>query len=386
MNMAYVHTGLFPSNSPSLTFTVFNAIGLAQVFDNCHFFVKKNTSLHEDQVLKTRLGLTQPNNLKIHAIPRPALIDSNYFYYRQVYKRIKSLVCTDGLDAVISRNVTFLPYLVRIRNEFKIPVYHETHDFFADLSLRTDINVKKRRRQEQLELKNIPHITGLICLQHAQKELYAKIFPKAEIHVARTGIHALHDRQNVKRDHITYIGSFDAHKGIAILLKALQQTKSAPPLLLIGGKNEKEIAELRNVIREHYDNSKVSITGWIDKKTLTSYLEKTAVGIIPLRDTFFNRYLTSPLKLFDFYSHGIPVIASDLPTLRELVEGGRTGLFFKPDDAEDLARQIDLLFARPDVLEKMSRDTLKAAAEFLWEKRARQIHNIVKHDQAYSPD
>jgi glycosyltransferase involved in cell wall biosynthesis len=382
VNIAYVHTGLFPSNSPSLTFTVFNAVGLAQVFDNCHFFVKKNSSLPEDQVMKTRLGLIQPDNLKISAIPRPALIDSNYFFYRQVYRRIQSLARSDGLDAVISRNVTFLPYLARIRNELRIPVYHETHDFFADLSLRTDINTKKKRRQEQLERTYIPRITGLICLQNTQKKLYVKIFPNAEIHVARTGIHTVHDRPDVKREYITYIGSFDRHKGITTLLKALQLTGSGYPLLLVGGKNEREISELREEIQKHYDLSKVAITGWINKSTLKSYLDKTAVGIIPLRDTFFNRYLTSPLKLFDFYSHGIPVIASDLPTLRELVQRDRTGRFFKPDDASDLARQIDHLFAHPDVLEKMTRHTLNAASEYLWEKRARQILDIVKQHQA----
>ena len=110
---------------------------------------------------------------------------------------------------------------------------------------------------------------------------------------------------------------------------------------------------------------------------MAHYLSRTAVGVIPLKDTFFNRYLTSPLKLFDFYSHGIPVIATDLPTNRELIIENKTGVFFEPDNPFDLAQKIDMLFSNSEKLKEMSENIYDFASQYRWKNRAQQILKIV---------
>ena len=111
---------------------------------------------------------------------------------------------------------------------------------------------------------------------------------------------------------------------------------------------------------------------------MNGYLKQTAVGVLPLKDTFFNRYLTSPLKLFDFFSYGIPVIASDLPTSRELIDEGRTGIFFEPDNPLDLARKIDMLFSDRSLRYAMGEQVYEKAQTLLWENRARKIEKIIE--------
>jgi len=149
--------------------------------------------------------------------------------------------------------------------------------------------------------------------------------------------------------------------------------------LIIGGKSNKQIEEYYALAEKYYRKEKVEITGWVYRPQLEQYLTKVKIGVIPLQDTFFNRFLTSPLKLFDFYSYSIPVLSADLPTMRELVKENETGLFFNPDNPKELAQQIDFLYTHEDSLEKMSEKIYTIAEKYLWKNRAQKLLDAIKN-------
>jgi glycosyltransferase involved in cell wall biosynthesis len=375
VKVAYVHTGQWPSNSPSFTFVTLNAIGLSAEFDQSYLFVKKNSEDDNDKILLDNFNLSQPSNLSINRIVHNSFINSNIFYYRKVVKILNNLIESNKLDVIITRNSTFLKYLIPLKRKYGIQVYFESHDFYADLSLRDDINVKKKKHFEKNEKKYIPHISGILCLQAAQKKLYDEKFPNVKSFVARTGLHEINNINN-KKTYLTYIGSLDKHKGLLQLLQALNLSKTNPRLLIVGGKFSSEIVEIEKQIENNYNPELVEVTGWIDRIKLSKYLEQTAVGIVPLTGTFFNKYLTSPLKLFDYYSHCIPVIATDLPTTRELIIEGKTGLFFEDENIQDLAIKIDKLFSNKNIIDEMRSEVCSYANNLLWSNRAKILKEI----------
>jgi glycosyltransferase involved in cell wall biosynthesis len=117
----------------------------------------------------------------------------------------------------------------------------------------------------------------------------------------------------------------------------------------------------------------------VGKDELKNYLIKTAIGVIPLTETFFNKFITSPLKLFDYYSYCIPVIATDLPTTRELIVEGKTGYFFKNEHYKELAERIDELYPNEKIIDKMRLDINNFAQSFLWKNRAIELIKIFKN-------
>lgn len=375
MKIAYVHTGKWPSNSPSFTFVTNNAIALAQEFDECVLFVKNNSEKTSDEIISQEFDLTIPKNLFIERINYSWIFNSNIFYYKIVFNKLKILIKLNRIDVVISRNPTFLKYLMKIKLKYKVKVFFESHDFYADTKLREDINKKKKKKIEKIENKYIPQIDGVICLQNSQKELYENKFPNTKIHLARTGLQNL-ENINLEKKYITYIGSLDKHKGVIQLIKAASLAKSKPYLLIIGGKTKSEIDAIQNFADENYDSSLVKITGWINKIELKDYLKKTVIGIVPLEKTFFNKYLTSPLKLFDYYSFCIPVIASDLPTTRELIVENKTGLFFRNGNINELADRIDELILNPNRIDEMRNEIFIYAKKYLWINRAKELRKI----------
>jgi glycosyltransferase involved in cell wall biosynthesis len=141
--------------------------------------------------------------------------------------------------------------------------------------------------------------------------------------------------------------------------------------LVVGGKGRGEIAAVMAVAQRCGYADHVEVTGWTDKSTMDRYLRTARIGAVPLTDTFFNRYLTSPLKLFDFYRYGIPVLAADLPTLRELVVEPDTGFFYQPGSVDSLAAAIDAAFGlAPARYAAMVENAYAHAEELQWRNRA----------------
>lgn len=377
MNIAYLHTGYFPSPSPSFTFATMNAMALASVFESCHFFVKQKENVVPEKVIESFLDLEMPKSLYVHTYKDFLGKYTHRCYVGKATREVNRLIKAKQIDAVIARHPIFLPLLSDLRLRFEVPVFYETHDFFADLSLRDDVNPKKKSRIEKLERTYISQLSGVFCLQESQKKFYQKVFPNQRIEVVRTGLWQVHRPPNRTPRFLTYIGSFDPHKGIDILLEAVAYSHTSPPLLFIGGKDEKDIARVQRKVRSLKKSLSVTITGWMDRKTMAKYLMQTAVGVLPLQDTFFNRYLTSPLKLFDYYSFGIPVIASELPTMRELIQENHTGVFFEPGNPIALAEKIDYFFSHLGNWPLWNRSVTDYAEQWTWKKRAEKIYEIV---------
>ncbi len=377
MKIAYVHSGNLPSSSPSETFVLYNALGMAKHFEKVYLFLTKKIQSKPNDIVKLRFDLDVPDNLIIKTYHSFLQKYSNYFLYRHYYNELCILCEKKELDAIITRRNTFLPFLVKLKKKYDIPVLFESHDFFADLSVRNDLEKSKKLRFERLEKKYIPQLSAVLCLQNSQIDLYKKIFKNTKFFLVRTGLQKPESIRERRKKYITYIGSFDKLKGIDTLLQATKLIEYSITVLLIGARSKQELDLLddKRINMALFD--KVIVEGWLPKNKLKKYLEKTLIGVVPLEDNFFNKYLTSPLKLFDYYSYNIPVIASDLPSCRELIVENKTGLFFKPEDAEDLANKIIYLLSNPAIAKQMNENIEEYSKQFLWENRGKLIFDII---------
>lgn len=364
LNIAYIHTGKWPSNSPSMTFTSLTAQALAKYAKSCHFFIKKNARNSPEDIYHSFFGIKKNTNLKIYAINN-FIRFSNRFYYKKVFSLINKLVAKQKLNCLITRNLTFLPYLVRLKQKHNIEVFFEAHDFFSDLSNRDDLK-KDKSRYAEIEREYFSQLSGVICLHEVQAQKIRAEYKNIPVILAGTGLQMIHHCKDENRKYVTYIGSLDSHKGVLNLINAAKLVEESAEVLIIGAKNPKQLHDIKKI-----SGRNVTLLPWLKPYELRVYLAQTKIGILPLEATYFNKYLTSPLKLFDYFSFGVPVIASDLPALRSLIDE-KCGLFFDGTSA-DLAAKINYLNDDKNRWIDFSTNVFRQAEQRLWDTRAKTI-------------
>lgn len=94
------------------------------------------------------------------------------------------------------------------------------------------------------------------------------------------------------------------------------------------------------------------------------------------RFSIYSRYDTSPLKLFEYMSAKRPVVASNLPSISEILNENNA-LLVEPDNPAALADGIKTVLANPHLAEKIREQAWRDVQEYSWEKRARLIVNFI---------
>ncbi len=375
----YVHTGIWPTPSPSIVFVTGTAYGLAHHIPTV-LIVKNGSSGSSDELFHSITGVNIPENLEIIRAGAEGRIPGNSKFFRNTVRLIKSMIKKGEAHAVITRSIGFLPYLVYIRLRYGLPCFFETHDFYGDLSLRTDLKKTPGILKKHLFEKGfLPRLDGIICLTETQAGFFRKLYTSIPCTVARTGLLCVEKKETKRDKQVCYIGSLDAHKGLATALSALAKTADKDlKLIVIGGKNEHEKREFMGFARLLGVENRVRVIKWVHHLDIGHLIDTCSAGLVPLSNTPFNRYFTSPLKILDYLAHSLPVIASDLPPVREYIEDWKHGILFEPDSPESLANALDHYVARNEY-ETMSQEVKEHARKFLWTNRGAKIVDFINN-------
>lgn len=126
------------------------------------------------------------------------------------------------------------------------------------------------------------------------------------------------------------LGSLRAYKGAAFVLAASADWEL--PFEWIGGTDAE---------RAQWSGSSARLLPGVPQPDAFRLLRQARVIVVPLEDNTFGRQLTSPLKLWDALAAGRPIVAPDLPAVREIEDLARTSLHrHRPGDRADLARAM----------------------------------------------
>jgi len=100
--------------------------------------------------------------------------------------------------------------------------------------------------------------------------------------------------------------------------------------------------------------------------------------VIGTKKNEYSYYQTSPMKLFEYMSSGVPVLAAHTPALRDMVSDTQV-FFYEPDDAEDFSRNIEEILGNVPRARQFASRAERYAQTFSWENRVKIILQTLPH-------
>lgn len=180
----------------------------------------------------------------------------------------------------------------------------------------------------------LDHVSAFIALSDFSRSLFIKGgLPAERVMVKRNFLAPDPGPRRSAGDHFIYVGRLSREKGIESLLSAWKFVDESSQLKVVGD------GPLRyHVESAAHSDRRITYEGLRSRSEVVQLIGAARALIVP--STW---YESSPLTVIEAFACGVPVIASRIGALQEMVQSERNGLLFTPGDPRDLARVVRLM-------------------------------------------
>ena len=177
---------------------------------------------------------------------------------------------------------------------------------------------------------------------------------------------------------VGFVGSLKPWHGVSVLGEAFALLHEAEPatrlLVVVDGP---ERGGLEAALARRGVAGAADLTGAVAPADIPGLLASMDVGVAPYPD--LPGFYFSPLKVLEYMAAGLPVVASAIGQLRELVRDGRDGLLCRPGDATVMARALGRLAADAALRARLgSAARERAARELTWQRAVDRILGLAR--------
>jgi glycosyltransferase involved in cell wall biosynthesis len=194
---------------------------------------------------------------------------------------------------------------------------------------------------------------------------------------------------DINEPYIVYFGALQNWQGVDTLIYALEHLKDFDiKLLIISSEPESRSTYLKKIsVRLGLDH-KIIWKYQLSKESLNRYLQHALISIVPLKEDERNIIQgANPLKILESMAASVPIVASDLPIVKEILKDSLTAKLVRPERPLDLSRGIRFVLENPNFSKKISKNAyLTFKKKFEWELKKKQLieinHHLMKIDNS----
>lgn len=175
-----------------------------------------------------------------------------------------------------------------------------------------------------------------------------------------------------KKNEVCYLGGISKIRGIQELIRAMEEVYDTT-LALAGTFNE---TALYDEVSDYKGWGNTNYLGQVKRDQLASILANSKAGIVTFHGVP-NHVDAQPNKMFEYMSSGIPIITSNFPMWREVVEGNNCGICVDPTDPKELSNAINTLLSNDSIAREFGQNGLKAVRDkYNWEVESQKLINL----------
>jgi len=303
-------------------------------------------------------GLEFHRTINKNALLEKIPVFGQYEVVRSLTKRIREIVSSQKIDVIHAHSpVLNAMAALKVGKEFDIPVVYEIRAFWEDASVshgtsrEGDLRYRITQSLETKAVKKADAVT-VIC-QGLKNDLMERGIADDKITLIPNAVDLtkfsgpqdadpeLQERLGLKgKVTLGFIGSFYDYEGLDILLQSMPYLTNEVPearLLLVGGGQEE--ANLKAQVDQQNLKNHVIFTGRVPHDKVQNFYNLVDIFVYPRKKMRLTDLVT-PLKPLEAMAQHKLVSASDIGGHNELIEDGKTGVLFKPDDPIALAKKI----------------------------------------------
>jgi len=175
-----------------------------------------------------------------------------------------------------------------------------------------------------------------------------------------------------KKDEVCYVGGIAKIRGIKEVIKSMKFVNNTK-LNLVGAFREKDV---KKEVKGYDGWSNVNELGFLGRDGVADILSNSKAGIVTFHP-LPNHIDAQPNKMFEYMSAGLPLITSNFPFWKEIVEGNHCGICVDPLEPKEIAEAIEYIVNNPVEANKMGKNGKKAVLQrYNWNVEEEKLFNI----------
>lgn len=296
-------------------------------------------------------------------------------------------------DVIFTRDLGLAALLLRIPAPLRAPVVYEAHGIAAETAAALPTMVSgappaspaKIRRLSSRESRVWHAADGYVTITAGLKtELERRFGSRPRIAVVPDGARLATEDAEQKtaaefpahQFTVGYAGHLYPWKGVDLVVEAIAAMDDTRGLIIGGHEKEPDLARVKALATTLGCSSRVTFTGLLPPGDVAARLRQADVLALPNPASAIAREFTSPLKLFEYMASGRPIVASDLPSFREVLTDGRNAVLVEAGRAEALAAGILRIKDDPSFGRQLAAQALIDVRAYTWAGRATALETL----------
>ncbi len=308
---------------------------------------------------------------------------------------IRDFAISRRIEVLHIHDLPLVGEAIAVANELGIPVVADMHEnypgglqvwYTSRFKKKTIYNFKRWARYERGILARADAVIAVI--EESRDRIKELGIPAEKIYVVPNTAHV--ERINIPLDPgiteryrgsfvVSYIGGFAPHRGLDIVIRSLPELRGALPdlkVVLVGDRNRPYMDFLKKLAVRSGCGDMVEMPGWQPFEKIWSYIDSSSVCLVPhARNPHTDT--TIPHKIFQYMMLKKPVIVSDCPPLKRIIEDAGGGLVFRHDSPGELAGAITRLYKDEGLRNRMGESGREAFLDrYNWDSTSGDLKRL----------